>query len=39
MSRVSRHPQETFIFACGIVEKLSVAPTVRVSERRNPKMR
>jgi hypothetical protein len=27
MSGVSRHSQETFIFACGIVEKLSVAPT------------
>ena len=31
MSKVSRHSQETFIFACGIVENFSSCPTIRVS--------
>ena len=39
MSKVSRHSQETFIFACGIVEDFSVVPTARISGQRNPKMR
>jgi hypothetical protein len=38
MSRVSRHSQETFIFACGIVENFPSCPAVRVSEQRNPKI-
>ena len=38
MSEVSRHSQETFIFACGIVENFPLCRPPEFRERRNPKM-
>ena len=38
MSRVSRHSQETFTFACGIVENFLSYRPQEFSEQLNPEM-